>query len=56
VDTLIGGCEINFLTGKGVAIQGFDERTPIKGKFTMVKLADWPKGKRPKACEFEVEE
>lgn len=52
VETLIGGCDINFLTGKGVAYHVLDEYQPMKGTFKLVKLADWQVGKRPKACEF----
>lgn len=52
VETLMGGCDINFLTGKGVASQSLDEGKPLKEKFKPVKLADWSAEKRPKACEF----
>ena len=54
VETAIGGCDIDFLTGKAVASQGLDgEETPIEGKFTPVKLAHWPTGKLPEACELK---
>jgi hypothetical protein len=49
----IGSCDVNFVTGKGVATQGLgeDKRTRrLKGKFTPVKLADWSDDMRPKAC------
>ena len=49
----IGSCDINFLTGKGVATQGLreDKRTRrLNGKFTPVKLADWSDDKRPRVC------
>jgi hypothetical protein len=52
VETLMGGCDINFLTGKGVASEGLDGGKPLKGKFKPVKLSDWSEEKRPKACEF----
>lgn len=52
VETLIGGCDINFLIGKSVAYYVLDGSRPMKGKFKLVKLADWQVGKRPKACEF----
>lgn len=52
VETLIGGCDINYLTGKGVAYHVLDEYQPMKGTFRLVKLADWAVGKRPKACDF----
>lgn len=54
VETAMGGCDIDFLTGKAVASQGLDEEeTPIEGKFTPVKFADWPAGKLPEACELK---
>ena len=53
VETLIGGCDINFLTGKGVASQNLDEGKPLKGKFTPVNLSDWSAEKRPKACDIQ---
>ena len=52
VETFMGGCDINFLTGKGVASQDLDEGKPLKGKFRPVKLSDWSAEKRPKACDF----
>ena len=52
METLIGGCDINFLTGKGVSYHVLDEYRPMKGTFKLVKLADWQVGKRPRACEF----
>lgn len=49
----IGGCDINFLTGKGVTSRGLEGKSkPIKAKFTPVKVADWSDDKRPKACDF----
>lgn len=53
VETVIGGCEIDFLSGKGVVTQGLDEESrPIEGAFTPVKLADWTGDDLPGACEF----
>ncbi len=52
VETRIGGCDINYLTGKGTMYRVLDEYQPMKGTFKLVKLADWQVGKRPKACEF----
>ncbi|WP_394892954.1 hypothetical protein ACG873_15890 [Mesorhizobium sp. AaZ16] len=53
VETVIGGCEIDFLAGKGVVTQGLDEENqPIEGTFTPVKLADWTGDILPGACEF----
>lgn len=49
----IGSCDVNFLTGKGVATEGLNEekRTRrFRGNFTAVKLADWSDEQRPKTC------
>ncbi len=47
-----GSCDINFLTGKGVAQRDLGKNRPVAGKFAPVKLADWSDEKRPKtkAC------
>ena len=46
-----GQCDINFLTGKGVASKGpHGKMKPIPGHFTPVKLADWSPKSYPKAC------
>jgi hypothetical protein len=52
METLMGGCDINFLTGKGVASQSLDEGKPLTEKFTPIKLSDWSEEKRPRACDF----
>ena len=52
VQTILGSCEIDFLSGKGVASDGLDEGKPIEAPFTPVKLADWSDDKRPAACNF----
>ncbi|WP_133254707.1 hypothetical protein [Mesorhizobium delmotii] len=52
VETTLGSCDINFLTGKGVASQGLDDGQPIKGEFKPVALADWSYEGRPRPCEF----
>ncbi|RVD70804.1 MAG: hypothetical protein E5V62_27680 [Mesorhizobium sp.] len=52
VETTLGSCDINFLTGKGVASQDLDDGKPIEGKFTPVNLSDWSYERRPKPCEF----
>lgn len=46
----IGSCDINFLTGKGVASRGLAKSKPIKAKFAPIKLSDWSEEKVPKAC------
>ncbi|MCV3205058.1 hypothetical protein OHD62_09195 [Mesorhizobium sp. YC-39] len=52
VETTLGSCDINFLTGKGVASQDLDDSKPVEGKFTPIALADWSYETRPKPCEF----
>ena len=49
----IGGCDINFLTGKGITSRGIGGKSkPINAKFAPVKVADWSDDRRPKACNF----
>jgi hypothetical protein len=46
-----GGCDINFLTGRGVFYREVGgKKKPIPAKFTPIKLADWSVEKMPKAC------
>jgi hypothetical protein len=48
-----GGCDINFLTGKGVRSRDLTKARPIRTRFTPVRLADWSVDKQPlvaKAC------
>ncbi|MGX5801330.1 hypothetical protein ACWGS9_08810 [Bradyrhizobium sp. Arg314] len=52
VDTTLGDCDINYLTGKGTASKDLDDGKPIKGKFRPVPLKDWSSETRPKACDF----
>jgi hypothetical protein len=52
VETTLGSCDINFLTGKGIASQGLDDGEPIEEKFTPMNLADWSNDSRPKSCDF----
>jgi hypothetical protein len=52
VETIVGGCDIDFLTGKGVVSDGLDENRPLERTFKPVRLADWSAGNRPEACEF----
>ena len=49
-DNGTGSCDINFLTGKGVRSQGSAKATPIRARFSPVRLADWSVEKQPKAC------
>ncbi len=52
VKTTVGGCDINYLTGKGTVSKDLEDGKPIKGKFRPVPLRDWSSDKRPKACDF----
>ena len=52
VETLVGDCDINYLTGKGTVSKDLEASRPIKGKFKPVLLKDWSYEKRPKVCEF----
>jgi hypothetical protein len=52
VETTLGGCDINYLTGKATVSKDLEAGRPIKGKFKPVPLKDWSYEKRPKACEF----
>ena len=52
VETTLGGCDINFLTGKATVTVGLEDGKPLKKKFKPVKLADWRADRRPAACEF----
>lgn len=52
VETTLGGCDINFLTGKGVASKDLDDGKPVAGKFVPIALADWSDDSRPEPCQF----
>jgi hypothetical protein len=52
VETTLGGCDINYLTGKGTVSKDLEDGKPIKGRFKPVPLKDWSTDRRPKACEF----
>ena len=52
VETTLGSCDINYLTGKGVASQDLSDGKPVAGKFLLKSLASWAADKRPKPCEF----
>ncbi len=52
VETTLGGCDINFLTGKGVVSKDLDDGKPVTGKFVPIALADWSDDSRPEPCEF----
>lgn len=52
VETTLGGCDINFLTGKGTVSKDLEDGKPVAGKFTPIALADWSDDRRPKPCEF----
>ena len=50
-DSSVGSCDINYLTGKGVAARGNAKSKPLKAKFRPIRLADWSEAKRPNACQ-----
>jgi hypothetical protein len=52
VKTTVGGCDINYLTGKATVSKDLENGKPIKGRFKPVALKDWSADKRPKACDF----
>ncbi|MFN0191125.1 MAG: hypothetical protein ACKVP5_03995 [Aestuariivirga sp.] len=52
VETTMGGCDINFLSGKGVAAKRLNEDKPLPIKFKPIRLALWSERKLPKACRF----
>ncbi|RWK25858.1 MAG: hypothetical protein EOR43_02130 [Mesorhizobium sp.] len=52
VETMLGDCDINFLTGKGTVSKDLEEGKPVKGRFKPVPLKDWSYEKRPKVCDF----
>jgi hypothetical protein len=52
VETTMGGCDINFLSGKGVAARRLNEDKPLPIKFKPIRLALWSERKLPKACRF----
>ena len=52
VETTLGECDINYLTGKATASKDLEEGKPIKGRFKPVLLKDWSTEQRPKACDF----
>lgn len=50
-DTTTGECDINFLTGKGLASSDITRQVkPLKRKFPRIKLTDWSIEKYPKVC------
>ncbi|AZO31714.1 MULTISPECIES: hypothetical protein [unclassified Mesorhizobium] len=52
VETTVGDCDINYLTGKGKASKDLEDGKPVKGSFKPVPLKDWSYEKRPEACDF----
>ncbi|KUM25174.1 hypothetical protein AU467_27195 [Mesorhizobium loti] len=52
VETTIGDCDINYLTGKATASRDLDDGKPVKGRFKPVPLNDWSYEKRPRICSF----
>ena len=52
VDTQMGGCDINYLTGKGTVSEGLNAAKPVKRRFNPLTLEDWRAQKLPEICEF----
>ncbi|AZO25289.1 hypothetical protein EJ070_34635 [Mesorhizobium sp. M1E.F.Ca.ET.045.02.1.1] len=52
VETTIGDCDINYLTGKATASRDLEAGKPVKGRFKPVPLKNWSYEKRPKICSF----
>lgn len=52
VGLVMGGCDINYLTGKGVVSEGLSDGKSLRMRFKKIKLADWSDAKQPKACQF----
>jgi hypothetical protein len=48
-----GSCDIDFLTGRGIASTGLDDRKPVEKRFRpmQVKLARWSDDRRQDACK-----
>jgi len=52
-DGSVGSCDVNYLTGKGVASKGLPARDKAIGTaFRPIRLADWSDDKRPEPCKF----
>ena len=50
-DGSVGSCDVNYLTGKGVASKGLPGRDRAIGTaFRPIRLADWSDEKIPRAC------
>jgi hypothetical protein len=50
-DGSVGSCDVNYLTGKGVASIGLPARNKaIRTAFGPIRLADWSEGRIPRAC------
>ena len=50
-DGSVGSCDVNYLTGKGVASKGLPARDKAIGTaFRPIRLADWSDEKMPRAC------
>ena len=46
-----GDCDFNLLSGKATKEERGGPKTPLKGKFKPVALADWSEKTRPNACD-----
>ncbi len=52
VETTLGGCDINYLTGKGTVSKDLEAAKPINRRFKPISLKDWSSSSRPRACTF----
>ncbi len=46
----MGSCDINFLTGRGVASRGLAGSRPLKARFSPITLESWSPDRQPRAC------
>ena len=50
-DGSVGSCDVNYLTGKGVASNGLPARNKaIRTAFGPIRLAEWSEERIPRAC------
>jgi hypothetical protein len=51
-ELLMGGCRIDFLSGRGWVSKGLEEEKPVAERFKPIALADWSFEKAPSICKF----
>jgi len=52
VDTTLGSCSVNFLTGEGRTSDSLEPDRPVKQRFKSIKLADWSEETMPGICQI----